>query len=283
MQTRKIEKWDGQYSQLSKGDVDPFRYPENVRDRLVTDGFARLSGSLFDIESETLEAFNALVESFDDLPIDENDETGRRRRRYGRYVLIPWTGKIESIPSIRGPDGAPFVEYYQPVGLNQVDGGRRRPFTPLHPAVRTNMALADLIRFDFRQLPVPKSWEGVPVLVGVHQVVLSPEWMRPSVSSPNCLHRDGEPYTFVHLIRRENIAGGENYVTAPECAGIHPKELDQNKILARFTLERTLDSFVVDDQMVAHYVDEVYPIFQNKISRRAVFLIDFTPMVPQFV
>ena len=84
-------------------------------------------------------------------------------------------------------------------------------------------------------------------------------------------------------MRRKNVAGGSNYVAPPDCAGMHPGELGDEKILSKFTLENVLDSFVVDDARVSHHVDEVYPIIQDQACERSVLLVDFTPMMPQFV
>ena len=258
-------------------------YPEDISTSLTSSGFARLDGTRFHIEPAARPDLDALIESFTDLPVDADDSSGLRSRRYGRFIYIPWTDSLVDIPSVSGPDSRPVVEYFQPISLNSTDGGKCRPFAALEPAIRSNPVLNELIRFDYRSLPVPENWSRLPILVGVHQITLSPGAARPSVATPNHLHRDGEPFTYVHLMRRKNVKGGSNYVAPPDCAGRHPDDIDDEKILSKFTLETVLDSFVVDDSMVSHHVDEVYSIIRNQASERSVLLVDFTPMMPQFV
>ncbi len=254
-----------------------------ITETLEKDGFAAFKGACFDLDQEMNQSLDALVASFDDLPPDQYDETGLRKRRYARFVYIPWADVLLEQPSVLDANGNTVVEYFQPLSLNSVDGGKRRPFTPLHPATRSNRALHELIRFDYWSLPIRPEWIGMPITVGVHQISLSPEHSNHAVSSPNHLHQDGEPFTFVHLARRENVSGGMNYVARPECAGIHPSEIDGDAMLAKFTLESLLDSFVVDDSMVSHHVDEVFCVNAQLEARRDVFLIDFTPNLPQIV
>lgn len=254
-----------------------------VTETLKKDGFAAFKGASFAMNAEIQQSLDALIASFDDLPPDQYDETELRKRRYGRFVYIPWADVLLEQPSVVDTNGITVVEYFQPLSLNSVDGGKRRPFTPLHAATRSNRALRELIRFDYWSLPERRDWLGMPITVGVHQISMMPNSSRHAVSSPDHLHQDGEPFTYVHLIRRENVAGGMNYVAGPQCAGFHPRELEQDAILAKFTLEGCLDSFVVDDSMVSHHVDEVFCIKGQQEARRDVFLIDFTPNMPQFI
>lgn len=53
---------------------------------------------------------------------------------------------------------------------------------------------------------------SMPVDVGVHAIRYVPRPGFPVVPTPNQLHKDGESYTFIHLIRRRGITGGENLV-----------------------------------------------------------------------
>lgn len=254
-----------------------------IQEALKDTGFAAFKGASFNMHAEMQQSLDALVASFDDLPPDQYDATGLRKRRYGRFVYIPWADVLLEQPSVVDSDGNTVVEYFQPLSLNSVDGGKRRPFTPLHPVTRSNRALHELIRFDYWSLPERHDWNGMPITVGVHQISLAPNSSQHAVSSPDHLHQDGEPFTYVHLMRRKNVAGGTNYIAGPECAGFHPRELEQDAILAKFTLAECLDSFVVDDSKVSHHVDEVFCIKGQKEARRDVFLIDFTPNMPQFV
>lgn len=255
----------------------------DIADGVERNGYATFDGNDFSMDIETRQAIEGLVDSFDNLPVDPYDPEGVRFRRFGQYDYLPWADALIEKPVVHDLSGNPVFEYFQPLSHNSVDGGKRRPFTPLHPNVRSSRGLRELIRFDFWSLPERKEWEGLSLTVGVHQIALRPEWGRSAVSSPNHLHRDGEPSTYIHLLKRENVSGGKNYVASPESAGIHPSYVEPGAILAQFTLENLLDSFVVDDRKVSHHVDEVHKARKEQEAVRGVFLIDFTPNMPQFV
>lgn len=48
-----------------------------------------------------------------------------------------------------------------------------------------------------------------------------------------------------------------NAITSKENVDQHPSELPEDEILTRFTLEQVGESYVVDDQKVAHFVEGV--------------------------
>lgn len=49
------------------------------------------------------------------------------------------------------------------------------------------------------------------------------------------------------LISREGVDGGENLITIPEVARLHPRFVGNNAIYERFTLERPWQGWIVDD------------------------------------
>lgn len=256
------------------------QYQEQIRDKLEISGYAFLSGEKFTMSSDVEQSLGSLINSFEDLPVDPYDHEGLRHRRYGRFLYIPWQDALLEQPAIIKDDGRRVVEYVQPLSFNSEHGGKRRPFTPLHPVTRHNIALLELIRFDFWSLPIPKDWAGMPITVGVHQVSLRPSNGKNAVSSPNHFHQDGEPFTYVHLMERRNVDGGFNYIGSPELSGFHPSEVKRNLIKEYFLLESFLDSFVVHDKMVSHYVGEVMEGNGLGEPIRAALLIDFTPNFP---
>lgn len=256
------------------------QHQQNINNYLEINGYAFLSGEKFRMGLDVEESVSNLRKSFEELPVDPYDHKGLRHRRYGRFLYIPWQDVLLEQPAIIDDAGQRVVEYVQPLSFNSEHGGKRRPFTPLHPVTRHNIALLELIRFDFWSLPIPEDWAGMPITVGVHQVSLYPANGKIAVSSPNHFHQDGEPFTYVHLMERRNVEGGFNYIGGPELAGFHPSEVDQNHIKDSFLLESFLDSFVVYDKMVSHYVGEVMEGNGLGVPIRAALLIDFTPNFP---
>jgi len=252
-----------------------------IKEALAQKGFVIFAGADFTMGIETRQALDALVASFDDLPPDLQDPTGRRRRRYSKFFYLPWVDVLHEQPPVLDNNGTLIVEYFQPLSYNSKDGGKRRPFCPLHPVTRSNRALHELIKFDYWSIPPRNGWEGMPISVGVHQISYAPDSRGSAQSSPNKLHRDGEPYTFVHNMLRRNVTGGVNYVARPECVGFQPHSLDHDKILAKITLEALLDSLAFDDTAVCHHADEVFCDKGDQKARRNVFLIDLAPNMPQ--
>lgn len=254
-----------------------------IHDELDEMGFAAFRGRDLAMDTDTELSLRWLSHSFGELPVDRDDVAGTRFRRYSRLILLPTAGVLIEQPCIKDGDGRNVVHYQQPISLNSVGGGAARMFEPLHPAVRGSVGLHSLIRFDFENLPrrIFEDWCLYPVLVGVHQISLRPRQNFKAVVSPDHLHCDGEPYTFVHLFRRLEVVGGVNYVAPRRFRECRPSEVEPHEMLTSFTLESFLDGFVVDDAQVCHHVEAVDATGPE--AERSVFLIDFTSMRPQFL
>ena len=174
--------------------------------------------------------------------------------------MLPWLNLLES---------RPISQYTQDRELNPTDGGVIRTFERLSKAVEANAFLREMIIFDFFNTTFNKAIWSTPVDVGVHAIRYVARPDLPGVSSPNMLHKDGEPFTFVHLIKRYGITGGENLVT------------DNNKRpLVRITLTDCLDTVIVSDKDVYHRVEPIEAAPGESGGYRDVLLIDFTPMHP---
>ncbi|WP_137297604.1 2OG-Fe dioxygenase family protein [Psychromonas sp. SP041] len=100
------------------------------------------------------------------------------------------------------------------------------------------------------------------------------------ISSPDCFHQDGEPFTFGHLFSRtENSQGGVNYIGKINSRNKSLNEVVADEVLSTFTLVNLLETFAVYDPLVSHYVS---PIFKNDetdlAAERCMILIDFSQM-----
>ena len=205
-------------------------------------------------------ALGELLEACQSLPPDPHSPDGCRLRRYGRYTALPWRSILV---------GRPISTYEQASSFNPQDGNTTRHFPELTPGLRNNRLLRRLILFDLDQLPLSDAQRSNPVDVGVHLIRMVATPGRPGTSSPNCLHKDGEPWTFVHLIDRDGIEGGESIVA------------DNSKsIVFETVLDQLLDTLVVDDKCVYHMVREVYALPTRERGFRTALLIDFTPLKP---
>jgi hypothetical protein len=167
------------------------------------------------------------------------------------------------------------ITYYQQQGsFNPEHAGERRGFASLTELQSSNAFLRRLILGYFLTLP----WTAHGrVLVGAHLVEFL---VRPGysvVSSPVNIHQDGEPFTFGMLVARADVTGGENIIATPDSCGKSPDEIPSANIRARFTLDKPLQGWVVDDRKVGHYVSPVAVEQDAAVGRRTMLLIDFTP------
>ena len=228
-----------------------------VRAAFSKRGFAR-----YDTPITRADDLIALKQAYIDLPDDPNVKiAGTRKRRHGVFVYDPADGSIAVL-------NRHF--YQQAETFNAEACGAPREFGALG-ALASNSAILEMIKSSISRLPamIPKFMlELVYCNVHLIRTIAKPE--APGLPSPPYPHKDGEPATVVVLLERKNIQGGENWV------------LDNNKNrIATFTLDHSLDTFVVNDQLVYHHVTpvEVAPGFS--MGWRDTVLIDFAPCVRQ--
>ncbi|MDQ0300003.1 hypothetical protein J2S78_002450 [Salibacterium salarium] len=219
-----------------------------------------------------------LTNAFDYLPADEYAPDLNRYRRYARAVIMPGTHEIKWLPETK-IDGKNYYEYFQG-SFNPEYMGEYRRFPALTKESMQNKLLEEIIRFDFRETFWMREDALMPFHAGIHFVKLLVENEGDvAVSSPNNLHQDGEPFTFAHLIRRNNIKGAMNAISTPEHRGKMPEEVPDSEITTSFYLEDPLESYSVYDPLVTHYVGEVEKGNQAGIGERSAILIDFQPTV----
>jgi hypothetical protein len=232
------------------------KFKVNVLEALATKGFSFVKAEEVAVPARLLESRRELLDACRSLPPDAYCVDGTRRRCYSRFILLPWDRRLIEWPR---------RNYYQETAINHESGGVERTFSPLPPSLQTNEFLRSLILEDFMQSPFAAAERGQPFDVGVHVIELTPRRGVEAKATPNCLHKDGEPYTFVHLLVREGVSGGESVVT------------DNNKNpLFIATLSDPLDTLVVRDESVYHHVMPV--TLTAAVGRRVSLLIDFTPM-----
>ncbi len=231
--------------------------------QLKNQGYVHVESEDLHVNDEILPALAALEDAYERLPLDRYCPEQNRRRRHSRFVLLPWDLHISPRPA---------TAYFQKRELNPDHGGMMRKFEEFEPETASNSFLRALIEFDFNSIPFSAEDLSFPFDVGVHLVRVEASPDQPGVSSPNCLHKDGEPYTFIHLVKRFQVEGGENIVT----------DNDKNT-LATVTLSHRLETIAVSDSDVYHQVERIETSGGADRGFRDVLLIDFTPMKPQLV
>jgi hypothetical protein len=255
------------------------RLSASTAQSLQTDGYCRFKVDDIAPSPDTERGLALLHAAVDELPADPYAPSANRYRWYSNGILLPWARRIEWMPNRQGPRGE-YSEYYQsdynPEYVSQV-----RHFVPFDDSVKHDPFLSHIVWQDFDLTFWNEAQLIRPFVVGVHLVkLLVPNADDKAVSSPDVLHQDGEPFTFVHLVRRENALGVRTSVAIPESAGKKPEDVDPATIHTQFELRVPLESYGVFDSKVSHYVSALERGPEDRPGLRAALLTDFTPLVP---
>ena len=218
--------------------------------------------------------YEALLSYFENLPIDDYAPELNRYRRYSRALVLPTSGNIEWLPDVKRERNE-YAAYFQGK-FNPEHPGSYREFHSIDSDIRDNKLLKKIIMANYHETFWQKEDKIMPIHVGVHFVKLMVDNDEDkAVSSPDCLHQDGEPFTFAHLIERRNVKGGMNAIGIPEVRGKQPEEVDKKDLHEFFEISKPLESYGVDDSAVSHYVGPVMKDSGDDSAVRSVILIDY--------
>lgn len=260
------------------------RLKGNPEETLAQQGYVKINAGQFVYNPVFAEDFARLRRAAAALPIDHTDKTAGRARQYGRMVHLPWLGADIAVPPrVYTHSGEFGLEYTQPASVNSDSGGQRRIFPALAPALYRNRALTELISLFRSILPLDADARAEAMSVGIHLLKLEAAAGYSAKASPNLVHRDGEPYTVAVLLDRAGAEGGENVITQTRWHDHAVEDVPSSDILARFTLERSLEAYVVKDDRVAHYVAPVTCAATSPSGVRTILLLDYTPLRPVIV
>lgn len=181
-------------------------------------------------------------------------QVGLRRRR--RHAVFRATADAAPAP-------APHQPHYQSRDYNALQGGIKRWFEPIRPAVAASVPMHGLLGFAHALFgglaPQVQHWH-----VEVHQFRIEALPGQHGQPTPEGLHRDGVNFVMVVLIDRHNITSGTTSIHSIEGSEI-----------GSFTLTRPLDTAFVDDSRVYHGVTAVAPLDPSQPAWRDVLVITF--------
>lgn len=239
-------------------------------------GFLQYKAAEVDSDSKRV-----IFEEFQMLEKDQFAPSDTQRfRRYGNALILPWEKEIKPIwlPPVANDNGEYLSGYDQ--GTNNPEHSSIRYFNALSEEVKKTNYLNQLVIDDYK-LTFGLNDHYLPIYIGVHFVKLTSNSSDIlGISSPDCFHQDGEPFTFAHLINRSNnIIGGVNYIAHPSERNKSLKEVNVENIYSHFTLKNISDSFAVHDSSVCHYVSPIKKIESHQddlIGERWMILIDYS-------
>lgn len=245
-----------------------------VRSSLQTLGWATYGMADLMLSDEEIRDLDRLAQYVRTLPVDDFGGNGRHRC-YAEAIVTPSRRTLHWKPGIVGKTGALEIEYVQETEFQPEYGGVRRRFSRTSDHVLQLPLINKLIWFDLDLTGLADRAE--PLLCGFHLIQLKALQGRPSRSTPDCLHRDGQPYTAVHLVNRSGVSGGLNYIAPPQYSGRDVRDVPADE-LSCFTLTEPLDSYIINDEAICHHVSAVTCSPGMDIGSRTVMLIDFSPI-----
>ncbi|MEU8252732.1 2OG-Fe dioxygenase family protein [Micromonospora inaquosa] len=193
---------------------------------------------------------------WEDLPIDPYVQPSHRTRRYRRLgrLLGRAGGGLETLPA------EPF---YQATDVNRVYGGQARQFAPITPEVYENAnfqaAIAHDLGFISRSGEIDSDWS-----ITVHMIRVAADDEGTSSPAPEGRHSDGHDYVAIHLIGRQNCAGGVSRVFRK----------GESEPLFEHTMSNPMETILLDDRAMEHEVTPIGPEGAT-IATRDMMIIDF--------
>jgi hypothetical protein len=187
----------------------------------------------------SMDEFNALAPSWEDLPPDEYLKDGGhyRRRRLSSFIF---ENKLLT--------QTPHRAHWQPLDFNALHGGMERWFEPVHDATIKLTAWSKLLikladtATQLREAH-EKRW-----CIEAHQFRIDTTGGigRPT---PEGAHRDGVDLVAVFMVKRKDIKGGETRV------------FDANGSRGeRFTLTESWSLLLLDDKRMIHESTPIQPL-----------------------
>lgn len=200
---------------------------------------------------------NDLQTSYSNLQQDRymNDGGKYRFRRFARLYFKPSNLEILRLPP------APF---HQSKSLNSLNGGIERVFEEIEGPVLDNPLLHHLVRIQF--LKIKKRYPKTDWLINLHQIRTISWQQNYGKPTPEGIHRDGHHFVGQILISKTNASGAESRLYN-----------SQKELIYSSTLEKPLDSILLDDQEMYHEVTNLLPTDPMQPATRDMLLIDFNP------
>ncbi len=226
---------------------------------------------------------NTLQQFYRALPADRYEPESLRYRRHSRGVYLPWEDKLSWLPNLHDDHYGDVIDYDMK-GYNAEFLQVARQFPAIPQDILNNSLVQTVIQHDLQQTLWLQNFSKMPLNVGVGCVMLKVEKPEDeAISTPNTLHQDGGEvsFTFIHLICRDNVNGGINYIAPPRCVGLLPEELSTKLLLSEFTLQQPLDSFVVHNARVSHHVSSVRQANTSHTGERGILIVAVSPLVKQ--
>jgi hypothetical protein len=202
--------------------------------------FCALGAAEFLLSGRQQDDWRRLRAAWDNLDPDEyygGGDAGERHRRYSDFEYLPGPSTLTPLE---------HTAYLQSKRMNRYVGGVKRHFADVLPETYDNEFFRALVRFAFNAFPIPEQLRDSAWVCQVHQIRILVHEGQTTAVTPEGIHSDGYPFASVHLIDRVGVSGGVSSVYSGE-----------EEELATLTFETPLDTLLLEDRALKHYVTPI--------------------------
>jgi hypothetical protein len=233
------------------------KFALDAQHEIATRGFAWIPRQSWSIPGELTSDLEDLRAEWEHLEMDRYlaDNAQFRLRRYGRCYWSPAEDVLLPLP----PE-----PYFQSEEENTYAGGVSREFAPVRSQSLSNPVVRGLVRACFECLPIPEERRHEIWEVRMHQMRIVAKPDTPGLPTPEGIHQDGTDFQTLHLLRRDNIEGGETTIYS----------LDREPLF-RCTMRDVLDTLILEDPRIMHGVTPVVAADGKAPGNRDIFGIDY--------
>ncbi|MEU9467187.1 2OG-Fe dioxygenase family protein [Streptomyces avermitilis] len=149
---------------------------------------------------ELPEVSQELLDSYEDLPVDEYMGNGTRFKRFSQYRLRPEGTEGWTFELLAHRDYTTFTKF------NKVGGGIRRVYQPI------KADFVPLISHGIEELGLDRSedWQ-----INVHQNRTRADGDHAGPLTPEGVHHDGHEFVMIAVLHKNNVAGAQTRLWEP--------------------------------------------------------------------
>lgn len=199
-----------------------------------------------------------------------------RERAFARLAITQEENEATNLHRLPG-------SAYVPRGASYSDQltTERREFQAISDEIIRNRVLLRLVLQSFSCIPAEirapnPLWEA-----GIHLIRVGVKGRMPiAMPTPEGAHQDGHDFVSISIIGRSNVKGGRNLILPADHKEKYPRA-NSPEIIYQLTLQRILDTIVLDDKRLAHYATpfKLGDSGKSNIGHRDTTVITFDPGV----
>ncbi len=227
-----------------------------IVNNLIKNKYVHIPSESITISANDLNEWVNLKISWENLSHDSYMKNGDsyRKRAFGKFTL-----------NIESDDLRPLEDcvFFQSNEINTYAGGVMRILPGMSDEVKLNRVLHQLVKNSLEMFLSYKPSNVKNWSIFAHQFRINANAGVKGHPTPEGIHKDGHKFISMHMIDRKNIEGGTSYILDHE-----------KKVKYEVTLKAPLESILLDDMEMHHYVSPV-ALKGSDFGFRDVLIIDY--------